>query len=252
MQDNDTATQENFSNDSLSINSQSDIDINQSSTTLDNEKAPQEILADTSQNNEQGLTNNKKLLAEINGDIPQTKNFHRTDIESNPHNNNEVHHNDDTSIPQENLEEIASSQEQKDLDSKPDKTKSLQQNSSLHDIYYNRDIAQGKDDLIEDVIEQKSKKKQKKKRHKPKRARHYKKQWNYLLYSRRLFIGIVMVACFVGLYGGYLLFGSTSLEALWRLNAAKEDMIQEVNNHKIENAQLQKKVLELMALEPKE
>lgn len=75
---------------------------------------------------------------------------------------------------------------------------------------------------------------------------------DYLLYSRRLFTAIAIVACFVGLYTGYMFFGATSLGVLWDLQAQKEALIKEVEERKLENARLQKKVLELQMLEPPE
>ncbi len=98
------------------------------------------------------------------------------------------------------------------------------------------------DDFLDDILFHKNDKKKVKK---------YQYNFNYILYSKRLFISIALLASFIGLYTGYLLFGSTSLGVLWKLNHTKETLSKEVEEYKQENAQLQKKVLELKALEPK-
>ncbi len=82
-------------------------------------------------------------------------------------------------------------------------------------------------------------------------TKRYKRSFNYILYSKRLLLGVVLVASVVGLYGGYLIFGNTSLEVLWQLNQQRQNMIDEVEQSKIQNAILQKKLLELQSLEPK-
>lgn len=104
------------------------------------------------------------------------------------------------------------------------------------------------DIFIQDIVYNKQTSKNKKK---IKKVKKYKQNWNYILYSKRLFAGIVIIASFIGLYGGYLLFGTTSFEVLWQLHQAKNVMIKEIEESRIENAQLQKKVLELQSLEPK-
>ncbi len=99
------------------------------------------------------------------------------------------------------------------------------------------------DNFLEEILLDKKKKK--------KKIRKNKYKWNYILYSKRLFVSTALIACFIGLYAGYLLFGSTSLKVLWNLNETKNRLSKEVEENRQENATLQKKVLELKALEPK-
>ncbi|MDY5184508.1 hypothetical protein [Helicobacter trogontum] len=82
-------------------------------------------------------------------------------------------------------------------------------------------------------------------------AKSKKYRWQYLIYSKRAFIILVCIACFVGGYAMYLFFGSTSLEALWDLHKTRNALRIEVEQSRLDNATLQRDVLELRALEPK-
>ncbi|WP_233707670.1 FtsB family cell division protein [Helicobacter aurati] len=86
----------------------------------------------------------------------------------------------------------------------------------------------------------------------PIKVGYREKSWDYILYSKRIFIAVALFACFTGLYTGYLFFGTTSLGVLWALQQERENIMQEVENRRLENAQLQKQVLELQMLEPQE
>ncbi|RDU67565.1 hypothetical protein CQA53_00695 [Helicobacter didelphidarum] len=106
-----------------------------------------------------------------------------------------------------------------------------------------------RESLMQEILEDKTSKKRKKSK-KIKKAFKYKRHWGYILYSKRLLGSIIVLACFIGLYTGYLLFGTTSLQVLWGLNQQKKTLEERVEQSRIENAQLQKKVLELLSLEP--
>ncbi|STQ85708.1 hypothetical protein LS73_005295 [Helicobacter muridarum] len=84
------------------------------------------------------------------------------------------------------------------------------------------------------------------------KANYQSKSIDYILYSKRIFIGVGMLACFTGLYIGYLFFGATSLNVLWNLKKDEERIAKEVEDRRLENARLQKKMLELEMLEPQE
>ncbi len=94
-----------------------------------------------------------------------------------------------------------------------------------------------------------SKKRKKEKKHK--KAKKQKYNWNYIVYSKRIFVGTALAACFIGLYAGYLFFGSTSFGVLWNLHQTRNALRIDVEQSRLENATLQRKVLELKALEPK-
>ena len=94
-------------------------------------------------------------------------------------------------------------------------------------------------------------KKKSKKQKKYKKAKQQKHKWKYIIYSKRIFTGIIIVACFAAVYVGYLLFGSTSFEVLWKLHQTRNVLRSDVEQSRLDNAELQRKVLELKALEPK-
>lgn len=115
---------------------------------------------------------------------------------------------------------------------------------------YEKNIDSARQDLIEEIISIKPAKKQKKQKKKKQRIKKYNIDFSYILYSKRLFIGVCIFACVVGLYSGYLLFGSSSVETLLKLRNKRDTLAKEVEEAKIQNALLQKKVLELLSLEP--
>ncbi|MWV62218.1 hypothetical protein DCO58_05385 [Helicobacter saguini] len=147
------------------------------------------------------------------------------------------------------------SMESKNIESKQDSIESLEpkleqekNKDSINSV--TQDI---KEELLEEIIIEKPKKgkKQKKKQPKtPRKARLYNPKWDYILYSRRLFIGVCLIASFIGLYGGYLLFAGNSLGLLLDLEKKRDILSKEVQDKKAQNAILQKKVLELLSLEP--
>lgn len=94
---------------------------------------------------------------------------------------------------------------------------------------------------------QKKSKKQKKR----KKAKQQKYKWKYIIYSKRIITGIILVAVIAAIYTVYLLFGSTSFEVLWKLHQTRNALRVDVEQSRIYNAELQRKVLELKALEPK-
>ena len=98
-----------------------------------------------------------------------------------------------------------------------------------------------KEDLFDNIILQKS--------HNEIKPKKYR--WQYLVYSKRVFISLVCIAFVVGSYAVYLFFGSTSLEVLWDLHKTRSALRLEVEQSRLDNATLQRDVLELRALEPK-
>ena len=98
-----------------------------------------------------------------------------------------------------------------------------------------------KEDLFDNIILQKS--------HNEVKPKTYK--WQYLVYSKRVFISLVCIAFVIGSYAVYLFFGSTSLEVLWDLHKTRNALRLEVEQSRLDNATLQRDVLELRALEPK-
>ncbi len=98
-----------------------------------------------------------------------------------------------------------------------------------------------KEDLFDNIILQKS--------HNEVKPKKYR--WQYLVYSKRVFISLVCIAFVVSSYAVYLFFGSTSLEVLWDLHKTRNALRLEVEQSRLDNATLQRDVLELRALEPK-
>lgn len=98
-----------------------------------------------------------------------------------------------------------------------------------------------------DTITQKKSKKQRK----HKKAKQQKYKWKYIIYSKRILAGIILVSFIVSGYALYLMFGSTSFEMLYKLHQTRNMLRLDVEQSKIDNAELQRKVLELKALEPK-
>lgn len=100
---------------------------------------------------------------------------------------------------------------------------------------------------ITDTITQKKSKKQRKR----KKAKQQKYKWKYIIYSKRILAGIILVSFIVSGYALYLMFGSTSFEVLYKLHQTRNMLRLDVEQSKIDNAELQRKVLELKSLEPK-
>lgn len=101
--------------------------------------------------------------------------------------------------------------------------------------------------LSEDKVNQKKNRRQKKR----KKVKKQKYKLGYIIYSKRILMGFCLVSSLVAIYVGYLLFGSTSFEVLWKLRQTRNDLRIEVEKSRMDNAALQRKVLELKALEPK-
>lgn len=68
------------------------------------------------------------------------------------------------------------------------------------------------------------------------------RRWLYV--NRVWFITFFAISAF-GLYAGYLLFGSNSLEVLLRLNAQKSYLQEQTQKIEAQNAHLQKQIFEL-------
>lgn len=70
-------------------------------------------------------------------------------------------------------------------------------------------------------------------------------KWRRLIYTNRIwFVAFVIIVAF-GLYAGYLLFGSNSVEVLLRLRSQKAHLMQEAHSLETQNANLQKQIFEL-------
>ena len=69
-------------------------------------------------------------------------------------------------------------------------------------------------------------------------------------YTNRIWFIVFGLIAGVGLYVGYLLFGSNSLEVLLKLKAQKTHLIQDAQNIEEQNALLQKQIFELRELKP--
>lgn len=69
-------------------------------------------------------------------------------------------------------------------------------------------------------------------------------------YTNRVWLVVFGVLALVGLYVGYLLFGSNSVEVLMRLEAQKKRLVQEAKGIEEQNARLQKQIFELRGLKP--
>lgn len=107
--------------------------------------------------------------------------------------------------------------------------------------------------ILQEIIAKKPLKSSKEAAKKPKKRKikHFKNiEWTYPLYSRRVKIALGAFLSVAAVYAYFLLFGATSLETLLSLRKTREDISKQVELQREENAKLQKKVLELLSLEP--
>lgn len=70
------------------------------------------------------------------------------------------------------------------------------------------------------------------------------------IYTNRVWLIVFGVIALLGVYMGYLLFGSNSVEVLLRLESQKHHLEQNAQIIEDENAQLQKQIFELRGLKP--
>jgi cell division protein FtsB len=71
-----------------------------------------------------------------------------------------------------------------------------------------------------------------------------------LFSSTKNILIILFVVVYLGFYIGQLLFGTHSLEVMLNLQGNKEQLLEEVDRLKEENAKLQKRYFELKEMEP--
>ncbi len=75
------------------------------------------------------------------------------------------------------------------------------------------------------------------------------KLWRFF-YINRVWLIVFGLLLVTGLYLGYLLFGSNSVEVLLRLQSQKKHLLQEAQVIEAQNAHLQKQIFELKELKP--
>ena len=75
------------------------------------------------------------------------------------------------------------------------------------------------------------------------------KLWRFF-YINRVWLIVFGLLLVTGLYLGYLLFGSNSVEVLLRLQSQKKHLLQEAQVIEAQNAHLQKQIYELKKLKP--
>lgn len=75
------------------------------------------------------------------------------------------------------------------------------------------------------------------------------KLWRFF-YINRVWLIVFGLLLVTGLYLGYLLFGSNSVEVLLRLQSQKKHLLHEAQVIEAQNAHLQKQIFELKELKP--
>lgn len=231
--------------DSMESNDLNNIDLDTNQNDID-DNAPQDILNDIvldSKDSTQiiesmpdNIAFNNEMINELESQAQQENTDINEAIESNLINNLNETQNDlntdllhEVNVPHDLKEEILESnttQISKD-------SHNTQQEIHAEEL--------NKEDLFDNIILQKS--------HNEVKPKKYR--WQYLVYSKRVFIGLVCIAFVVSSYAVYLFFGSTSLEVLWDLHKTRNALRLEVEQSRLDNATLQRDVLELRALEPK-
>ncbi|TLE08066.1 hypothetical protein [Helicobacter bilis] len=240
----------------MESNDLNNIDLDTNQNDID-DNAPQDILNDIvldSRDSTQiiesmpdNIAFNNEVINELESQAQQENTDINEAIESNIINNlNETQNDSNTdllheaNVPHDLKEEILESnttQISKDSHNTQEmKQESIKENrEEIHTEELN------KEDLFDNIILQKS--------HNEIKPKTYK--WQYLVYSKRVFISLVCIAFVVSSYAVYLFFGSTSLEVLWDLHKTRNTLRLEVEQSRLDNATLQRDVLELRALEPK-
>lgn len=225
--------------DSMESNDLNNIDLDTNQNDID-DNAPQDILndivLDSRESTPDNIAFNNEVINELESQAQQENTDINEAIESNIINNLNETQNDlntdllhEVNVPHDLKEEILESnttQISKD-------SHNTQQEIHAEEL--------NKEDLFDNIILQKS--------HNEVKPKTYK--WQYLVYSKRVFISLVCIAFVVGSYAVYLFFGSTSLEVLWDLHKTRNALRLEVEQSRLDNATLQRDVLELRALEPK-
>ena len=230
--------------DSMESNDLNTIDLDTNQNDID-DNAPQDILNDIvldSKDSTQiiesmpdNIAFNNEVINELESQAQQENTDINEAIESNIINHLNETQNDnidslhEVNVPHDLKEEILES----NTTQIPKDSHNTQQEIHTEEL--------NKEDLFDNIILQKS--------HNEVKPKTYK--WQYLVYSKRVFISLVCIAFVVGSYAVYLFFGSTSLEVLWDLHKTRNALRLEVEQSRLDNATLQRDVLELRALEPK-
>lgn len=225
--------------DSMESNDLNNIDLDTNQNDID-DNAPQDILndivLDSRESTPDNIAFNNEVINELESQAQQENTDINEAIESNAINHLNETQNDsnidllhEVNVPYDLKEEILES----NTTQIPKDSHNTQQEIHTEEL--------NKEDLFDNIILQKS--------HNEVKPKTYK--WQYLVYSKRVFISLVCIAFVVGSYAVYLFFGSTSLEVLWDLHKTRNALRLEVEQSRLDNAILQRDVLELRALEPK-
>ncbi|EMZ36850.1 hypothetical protein [Helicobacter bilis] len=231
--------------DSMESNDLNNIDLDTNQNDID-DNAPQDILNDIvldSKDSTQiiesmpdNIAFNNEVINELESQAQQENTNINEAIESNIINNlNETQSDSNTDL----LHEVNVPHDLKEEILESNITQIYKDSHNTQQGIHTEEL--NKEDLFDNIILQKS--------HNEIKPKTYK--WQYLVYSKRVFIGLVCIAFVVGSYAVYLFFGSTSLEVLWDLHKTRNNLRLEVEQSRLDNATLQRDVLELRALEPK-
>ena len=231
--------------DSMESNDLNTIDLDTNQNDID-DNAPQDILNDIvldSKDSTQiiestpdNIAFNNEVINELESQSQQENTDINEAIESNVINHlNETQNDSNTDL----LHEVNVPHDLKEEILESNTTQISKDSHNTQQEIHTEEL--NKEDLFDNIILQKS--------HNEVKPKTYK--WQYLVYSKRVFIILVCIAFVVGSYAVYLFFGSTSLEVLWDLHKTRNALRLEVEQSRLDNAILQRDVLELRALEPK-
>ena len=225
--------------DSMESNDLNNIDLDTNQNDID-DNAPQDILndivLDSRESTPDNIAFNNEVINELESQAQQENTDINEAIESNVINNlNETQNDSNTDL----LHEVNVPHDLKEEILESNTTQISKDSHNTQQEIHTEEL--NKEDLFDNIILQKT--------HNEIKPKTYK--WQYLVYSKRVFISLVCIAFVVGSYAVYLFFGSTSLEVLWDLHKTRNALRLEVEQSRLDNATLQRDVLELRALEPK-
>lgn len=225
--------------DSMESNDLNNIDLDTNRNDID-DNAPQDILndivLDSRESTPDNIAFNNEVINELESQAQQENTDINEAIETNAINHlNETQNDSNTDL----LHEVNVPHDLKEEILESNTTQISKDSHNTQQEIHTEKL--NKEDLFDNIILQKS--------HNEVKPKTYK--WQYLVYSKRVFISLVCIAFVVGSYAVYLFFGSTSLEVLWDLHKTRNALRLEVEQSRLDNATLQRDVLELRALEPK-
>lgn len=225
--------------DSMESNDLNTIDLDTNQNDID-DNAPQDILndivLDSRESTPDNIAFNNEVINELESQAQQENTDINEAIETNAINHlNETQNDSNTDL----LHEVNVPHDLKEEILESNTTQISKDSHNTQQEIHTEEL--NKEDLFDNIILQKS--------HNEVKPKTYK--WQYLVYSKRVFISLVCIAFVVGSYAVYLFFGSTSLEVLWDLHKTRNALRLEVEQSRLDNATLQRDVLELRALEPK-